>query len=318
MINSTPTFSIIVPVYKVEDYLDKCVNSLVHQSYDDIEIILVDDGSPDLCPEKCDKWAEIDKRIKVVHKKNGGLSDARNQGLNNANGEYVLFVDSDDYIEENTCEELYKFVEKKVDIIAIDAVSNKFTRKLIHLEKEDTTIYSGQAFIKKMAREGSMPMAAWLYIYKRKFLIDNELCFKVGILHEDEQFTPRAVLKADSIVNSGLKAYHYIIRDNSITTTPDKRKNLMDFYSTCQELKSLYDTVDDTTIKNYLLDSLVGKYLSIYMSGMMYKYGKEYSHKGFVIKNAKSSANRKKAMLFCASPRLYCYINNLSKRRKLV
>ena len=93
--------TIIVPVYKVEKYLDRCVQSIVDQTYTNLEIILVDDGSPDNCPKMCDEWAKKDKRIKVIHKQNGGLSDARNAGLEKAKGKYVGFVDSDDYVAPN-------------------------------------------------------------------------------------------------------------------------------------------------------------------------------------------------------------------------
>ena len=93
-----PLISIIVPIYKVEAYLDKCINSIVQQSYHNLEILLVDDGSPDRCGEICDRWAVIDTRIRVIHKINGGLSDARNAGINQSNGEYLCFVDSDDIL----------------------------------------------------------------------------------------------------------------------------------------------------------------------------------------------------------------------------
>lgn len=96
--------SIVVPVYKVEQYLDRCVNSIICQTYKKLEIILVDDGSPDECPKMCEKWAKKDSRVKVIHKKNGGLSDARNKGIDIATGEYLLFVDSDDYLELDACE----------------------------------------------------------------------------------------------------------------------------------------------------------------------------------------------------------------------
>ena len=95
--------SIIIPVYKVEKYLDKCVESVVNQTYKNLEIILVDDGSPDNCPKMCDEWAEKDKRIKVIHKENGGLSDARNFGIEKATGDYLMFLDSDDYLDVTTC-----------------------------------------------------------------------------------------------------------------------------------------------------------------------------------------------------------------------
>ena len=100
--------SIIIPIYKVEKYLDECVNSVVKQTYNDLEIILVDDGSPDACPSMCDEWEIIDDRIKVIHKENGGLSDARNAGIKVMTGDYVLFVDSDDYLASNMVEELLK------------------------------------------------------------------------------------------------------------------------------------------------------------------------------------------------------------------
>ena len=109
--------SVIVPVYKVEKYLKRCVESIVQQTYQNIEIILVDDGSPDRCPEMCDEYARRDARIKVIHKSNGGLSDARNVGLRIATGEFILYVDSDDYIELDACERLLKGMKKGVDLV---------------------------------------------------------------------------------------------------------------------------------------------------------------------------------------------------------
>ena len=106
--NSNPKISVIVPVYKVEKYLDKCVESIVNQTYKNLEIILVDDGSPDNCPAMCDEWAEKDERIRVIHKENGGLADARNAGMDIATGDYIGFVDSDDWIEPNMYEVLLK------------------------------------------------------------------------------------------------------------------------------------------------------------------------------------------------------------------
>ncbi|MDY2590818.1 MAG: glycosyltransferase, partial [Agathobacter sp.] len=111
--------SVIVPVYKVEEYLDECVKSIISQSYSNLEIILVDDGSPDKCPELCDLWTTKDNRIKVVHKCNGGLSSARNAGLDIACGDYISFVDSDDYIAPDMIANLYNcIIENKTDISA--------------------------------------------------------------------------------------------------------------------------------------------------------------------------------------------------------
>ena len=111
METKAPKVSVIVPIYNVEKYLDRCVTSIVNQTLHDIEIILVDDGSPDNCPQMCDEWAERDSRIRVVHKKNEGLGYARNSGMDLARGEYIAFVDSDDYVNENTYKKLGSLVK---------------------------------------------------------------------------------------------------------------------------------------------------------------------------------------------------------------
>ena len=105
--------SVIIPVYKVEKYLDKCIQSVVNQTFTDLEIILIDDGSPDRCPEICEQWAKKDSRIVVIHKKNGGLSDARNAGLNIATGEFISFVDSDDWIAKNMYEIMLNYLKRE-------------------------------------------------------------------------------------------------------------------------------------------------------------------------------------------------------------
>ena len=106
--------SIVVPIYNVEKYLEKCVESILRQTYKNIEIILVDDGSPDLCGEICENYKKIDKRITVIHKKNGGLSDARNYGIKHSNGKYITFIDSDDYVERDYIEYLYNLIKKMI------------------------------------------------------------------------------------------------------------------------------------------------------------------------------------------------------------
>ena len=161
-----------------------------------------------------------------------------------------------------------------------------------------------------------MPMAAWLYVYKRSFLQDNALCFLEGILHEDEQFTPRAFLQAECVVESRVQFYHYIVREDSITTQKDLRRNAQDLYATCLQLREIYERLDDIELKTLLIDSLVSKYLSLYQQGKFYQYGSEYLHKDFVFKNAYRVKTKSKAILFCITPKLYWHINHLSKLRK--
>lgn len=152
--NDNKLVSVIVPVYKVEQYLDRCINSLVNQSYSHIEIILVDDGSPDSCYQICEDWAQRDPRIKVVHKMNGGLSDARNRGLEIARGSYICFVDSDDYVAKKYIEVLYNLICNYHT--EMSAVSHKefFSVKQ---EKDDniineelTTVFEGKDAIRQL------------------------------------------------------------------------------------------------------------------------------------------------------------------------
>lgn len=301
--------SIVVPVYKVEGCLERCVNSLTGQTYRDIEIILVDDGSPDTCPEMCDRFAEGDSRIRVIHKENGGLSDARNAGILVAEGEYIMFVDSDDYIELDACEKFLPFLDTGVDIAMGDCEVTKPGYAHRHYEGLKThEPLSGMEYMKRALEKRSMPVMVWLNLYRREFLISNNLFFKKGILHEDTEFTPRANLLARSVVYTGVLFYHYIINDSSITSRKDKRKNCADIYSTCLSINELVKGLSDKKLRRLIENSLVSSYFSIYRAGHMYQYGKEYTHKKYVLKYSHSLKNKLKALLFIISPRLFCKI----------
>lgn len=304
-----PKFSIVVPIYNVEQYLEKCVDSLLNQTYGDIEIILVDDGSPDHCPQMCDEFAKSDNRVVVIHKQNGGLSDARNKGLEMAQGEYIMFVDSDDYLEINACERFAEFTKQGYDILVGDASIEGGSANIEHIEKTET-VYSGEDYLLTALAARKMPMAAWLNVYRKKFLENYDLRFKYGRLHEDEEFTPRAFLKAGQVVCTGIVFYHYIIRNNSITTQKDKRKNAESLYCTCTELKELYNHVSNPTLKKLLCDSLTTKYLGMIQVGNLIQYGNKYLHRKFLLKNAKLIKTKIRTLLFVICPKLYCYIYN--------
>ena len=150
-----PFVSIIVPVYKVEPYLDRCVASILAQTYPNLEVILGDDGSPDNCPALCDAWAQRDARIRVIHKKNGGLSDARNVGLDAASGAYISFVDSDDYIAENFIETLYDLLhEYHTDISAVHwkLVYADAPEVPAPLSSRNVTLFQGADAIRELLR----------------------------------------------------------------------------------------------------------------------------------------------------------------------
>lgn len=307
-------FSIIVPVYGVEAYLDRCVSSLREQSFGDIEIVLVDDGSLDKCPQMCDEYARRDSRIRVLHKPNGGVSDARNQGLEAASGAYVLFVDGDDYIDRDACERLLPFTKGNADILlggAVAEAGDKFLEPLAF-----TGILRGEAYYKQALKAGKNWPEVWLNGYRRGFLEETGLRFQKGILHEDEAFTPRAFLGAKSVVYTGEIFYRYVLREGSITNGKDKRKNLSDYDAVCRGLEPLYEKIEDRELKNLLKDELVCGYLSLFQEAKGYTYGKAYIHKGFCLRNAKRGKTRLKSLLFALSPCLYWQINKAGKRMR--
>ena len=226
--------SVIVPIYNVEDYLCRCVDSILRQTYKKLEIILVDDGSEDRCGKLCDEYAQKESRIKVIHKENGGLSDARNAGLEIAVGDYVFFVDSDDWIADNAIECLLAMFSKyddvdivmgsSVDVIEQEGenVETKYSVKLGSEEKLDK--------IKAMKDNLLNGWAAWNKLYRRKLF--DEIRFPVGKINEDEAILLRVIEKSDNIIKVGIPTYFYFLRQNSITTSQFSERK-MDWLDNC-------------------------------------------------------------------------------------
>lgn len=304
--------SIIVPVYNVEKYLPICIESLINQTDRDIEIILVDDGSPDNCPALCDEYAQKDNRIKVIHKENGGLSDARNAGMAIATGDYLMFVDSDDYIEVDACEKIQQNLQNGADIILCDGINEGGNVKLEHYS-EDCFEMTGEEYLYQATIHKKLPVVVWLNVYKREFIENNKLFFKKGYIHEDEDFTPRALLKAQKVIHTPIFLYHYVDRDESITKKTDRRRNVDHTYQIMNELIRLYNEYpfNDMRLKNKLIDFSVRKYLHIYGNTNAYQYENCYTHKWFCIKNSKTAATFLKSLLFSVSPCLFCKTKRL-------
>ena len=172
--NNKPHISVIVPVYKVEQYLDECVQSIINQTYKNLEIILVDDGSPDRCPEMCDEYAKQDSRIKVIHKKNGGISSARNAGIAVATGEYIGFVDSDDFIAVDMYEKLYSSFEGERDDVFLvkcnvkSVVGGKIVSTELNWNKTPSIIPSKEYFNRLLSY--SFLHCAWNLLIKKKYV----------------------------------------------------------------------------------------------------------------------------------------------------
>lgn len=208
--------SIIVPVYKVEPYLDKCVSSIVNQTYTNLEIILVDDGSPDNCPTMCDAWAEKDSRIRVIHKTNGGLSDARNAGMTVATGELMAFVDSDDWIVPDMYEYLYqRLTEDNSDIAACGVQmvwENKTPSRM--LTRDGNCVLNQEEAMRAIIEESWLKQPVWYKLYKTALVRD--ILFPKGKCHEDVFWSYQAVGRAQRVSVSDHIGYYYLQRGGSI------------------------------------------------------------------------------------------------------
>lgn len=207
--------SVIIPVYKVEDYLEICIKSVIKQTVTDLEIILVDDGSPDQCSKICDLWAHKDSRIKVIHKENGGLSDARNAGLNVAQGKYISFVDSDDWIAPNMYEIMLKALEKEQADICACGIMGCYPSKNVPMPV-CPIVGDSKSIFSMLYSEALYPVAACNKLYKRKCW--SELRFPKGKICEDAFTTYRLIDQAKRIVQIENVLYFYRIRPNSIMT----------------------------------------------------------------------------------------------------
>lgn len=212
----TPLISVIVPVYNVEEYLDRCVQSIVDQTYENLEIILVDDGSTDSSGKKCDKWKAKDNRIVVIHKENGGLSDARNLGLDMAKGEYIGFVDSDDLINTNMYQILFDAINQSKSNIAEcrwvqfgdgDEIDN------IGSVIKDRIVYSAEEALLELIHERNIKQTVVNKLYRKEVILVR---FPVGRINEDEFWTYQVVGKSRRVVFVDAELYYYYQRRNSI------------------------------------------------------------------------------------------------------
>lgn len=232
--NKQELISIIIPVYKVEKYLDRCISSITNQSYINLEIIIVDDGSPDKCPEMCDLWAKKDSRIIIIHRKNGGLSAARNTGLDKANGDYIAFVDSDDYIAPTMIEELHKAIKKENADLSICGIKKiKETEDIEYQTEYKLKNINEDSYIalKNMYGTNSiLHIVVWNKLYRKNLF--NNLRFDEGRIHEDVLIMHKILYQCNKITCISKSLYYYIIRKNSITNkTCFDTKNMDAFYA---------------------------------------------------------------------------------------
>lgn len=255
-----PLLSVIIPVYKVEKYLHQCVDSVINQNLQNIEIILVDDGSPDSCPKICDDYAEKYDYIKVIHKPNGGPSSARNAGIDVAQGEYLVFLDSDDwwnpsinvnemldYVNSNPQTEMFLFT-------AIDYLEGQgYFKRNEHIDMSGVDVSSVEEFYRSLLNRGNMEVAAYTKFLKTSFIKENDLYFTRDLLSEDNEWMIRLlrVLNSVDIIDKPLYIYR-AGRPDSITGTI-KKKNISDLLWIIKQSIEFYKANKDFHLKNYEL-----------------------------------------------------------------
>ena len=282
--------SIVIPIYNVEKYITKCIESVRQQTYKNIEIILIDDGSPDNCGKICDEYTKIDNRIQVIHKENGGLSDARNTGIDIAKGNYIVFVDSDDFIELTFVEELYNAIVKnnaEISICNINIINEK-NKKIGKTGYEDMMIVKGKTILEKICQQKNIieSIVAWNKMYSIKFFKTYK--YPVGKIHEDEFLTYKILYQADKVAIINKYLYNYRKNNESIVGKKFNKQRLdlidalferIDFYKKNNEnylylmtMKLCLNQLIEYYIKtkkyienpNLLLKELKNKYKMIY------------------------------------------------------
>lgn len=262
-----PLVSFIIPVYKIEKYLETCVQSILKQTYNDYEILLVDDGSPDRCPYLCDYWAGADKRIKALHKSNGGLSDARNYGLKYAVGKYVIFVDGDDYwTDENDLMNLMSFAHShpNADFINFNCqyvYPDTKTAKWKPYSDQILQSSDKNTILQNLVKSGTFPMSAWLKLISRDFIVSNQLYFQKGLLSEDIPWFINLLDKSQEcyFINQYIYSYRQGVSTSITSTFGEKHYDDL-FKIIINELQNIDDRSFDVDAKASLISFIAYEY----------------------------------------------------------
>lgn len=255
-------YSIIVPVYNAEKYLKRCLDSLVNQTYKNFEIIVINDGSRDNSLKILNEYSKKYNFIKLYNKVNTGVADTRNFGISKVTGEYFIFVDSDDYIDENTLEILSKYQDYDVIKFGYNIVDNRNTKKINNIK---TGLLSGEeGFIKLCDNKVPFDMPCG-YVFSYNYFKKNNFKFKIGKLHEDFGLIPLVILKSSKFISVDNNLYNYYMSENSITRSNNDEKNKQKAYDYLYHFDNLYKEVNG--IKN--IDNYTKKVFNSYISNAL-------------------------------------------------
>ena len=249
---SMARLSIVIPVYNVEDTLERCLQSIVGQTFSDMEVIIVDDGSPDHCPQMCDEWAEKDSRIRVIHKENGGLSDARNAGIDMAQGEFITFVDSDDYLDLDTyVKVMNRAADTGADIVEFPVYRFYGSKQQQRLTFAQTAYDDmGDYWLKGRAYDHTY---AWNKVYRRQ-LFGDDVRFPKGRVFEDVATLPKLLKKTKRVATTGEGLYYYCANSNGITATASGEQLNMLLEGHLEVLREHPDYINDDVYYLHMLN----------------------------------------------------------------
>ena len=331
MENTKMKLSIIVPVYNVADYLAKCLDSLLAQDLpqNEYEIIVVNDGSTDNSGDIAQQYADKYANITLINQANQGLSGARNAGIKHAKGDYIQFVDSDDYLEANVLGELMEQVEKdELDVLRFNYENVNDNDEIINPNKDpknfvdfSNQVVDGLTFLNQ--RLGPACYAVQ-FIIKKNLLIENNIIFKSGIYFEDTEWTPRMLLKAGRVASTSAVAYYYLVREGSITKAVNidkQRKVLNDMILLIQSMREQYYQNTDVI---WYLSMIAGTVLSTigYIAANFYDEHRAYlgwikELNVYPLSYSQSTQRvKRKLQLINISPNLYCWLMHIKNNRK--
>ena len=274
-----PLLTVVIPVYNVEKYIKRCIESILIQGWKNYDILLVDDGSTDHSPQICDDYVKAYDFISVIHKENGGLSEARNTGISNAKGEYVYFPDSDDWIESSTFSDLAEVIESdKYDIISFNREFVKGEDDLIVSDPVLTQVFEGKDAFVQMLKHSYITGFANDKIYRKSLFIDNNILFPSGKYYEDLGTNYKLFLSANKVYATNQKYYHYLIDNpDAITKSWNEQKleNMISFFKEIyysDDVRLKLDFNELAIAKMFFVDGMTHSLASLYKSNLYKLY----------------------------------------------
>ena len=307
-----PLLTVVIPVYNVEKYLKRCVESVLVQGWHNYDILLVDDGSTDRSPQICDDYVKVYDFISVIHKENGGLSEARNTGISQAKGEYVYFPDSDDWIEPDTFLALAEALEsQEFDIISFNREFVKGEEDAIVSEPEVTQVFEGKDAFVQMLKHSYITGFANDKIYKKSLFIDNNISFPKGKYYEDLGTNYKLFLSAKKVYATNQKYYHYLIDNPDSITQSWNEKKFSDMFGFYKDIfysdfvRSQLNQEELQISQLYYVNGLIHILASLYKSKLDKKYiditdqvKQELLKHGVSLSQMKEQPNKLKYILF--------------------